>query len=591
MQRISSIGMMIVSCTLMACSALGMQQPLAGEPVALSGPVDAVTVYRGQALITRVVELDGRAGIHEFVITDLPTRIVRGSLHAEGMSGVTVRSVRYREHPVRADVGEEMEALQAQIDQAKDELTRINRRMGILTKQETYLAKLEEFTAGSATGDLNRGVLDAKSLRELSDYIFQSQEKIAEQSLELQFAKKAVEEEISHLTREQQALGQRATRTSREAVVIVEIPAQAADEPPAIKLHYLVDSANWTPSYTVRGDLETGDVLVEYHASIEQRSGENWDNVRMTLSTATPSLVARAPELTALAVALQPASSQAGAPRPSREELRHSQVIVDRGRRQMAPSAGQALAEADMMLNAYANQLQLLEFAGNNAPAALVSAASDEGHSVVYQIPDRTSLPSRPERQHIQIAAMPMAGEFYKLAVPVLTSYVYAESRVTNTSDHVLLAGPVATYAGGQFVGHSELDDLSVGEPARLGFGIDSMLRSDRQLVKQDTRIQGGNRVVDSTYRLTMHNFGTEETIVRLMDRLPKVKPEEIRLVVLEDGATSSNVIAHEYDEDAGILRWDVLVPARESNPGTVIVEYAIRLEYDRQMILAGGEN
>ena len=63
-------------------------------------------------------------------------------------------------------------------------------------------------------------------------------------------------------------------------------------------------NANWTPSYNVRSDAEQKDVRVEYYASIQQMSGEDWPDVGMTLSTATPSLVAKAPVLMPLTVAL-----------------------------------------------------------------------------------------------------------------------------------------------------------------------------------------------------------------------------------------------------------------------------------------------
>ena len=63
------------------------------------------------------------------------------------------------------------------------------------------------------------------------------------------------------------------------------------------------------------------------------------------------------------------------------------------------------------------------------------------------QLASRTSLPSRSDRQLIQIAALPLKGDFYRLATPVLTSFVYEEARLTNNSDRVLLAGFVNPYA------------------------------------------------------------------------------------------------------------------------------------------------
>ena len=48
-----------------------------------AGKVTRVTLYRGQALVTRAIGLSGAAGSREIVVTELPSNIVDGSLYAE----------------------------------------------------------------------------------------------------------------------------------------------------------------------------------------------------------------------------------------------------------------------------------------------------------------------------------------------------------------------------------------------------------------------------------------------------------------------------------------------------------------------------
>ncbi len=71
------------------------------DPVQTRGKIEMVTVYRGQALVSRSVDVpaggeDAATGLVEVVVTDLPSRVIAGSLHAEAGEGVRVRSVRYR---------------------------------------------------------------------------------------------------------------------------------------------------------------------------------------------------------------------------------------------------------------------------------------------------------------------------------------------------------------------------------------------------------------------------------------------------------------------------------------------------------------
>ena len=173
----------------------------------------------------------------------------------------------------------------------------------------------------------------------------------------------------------------------------------------------------------------------------------------------------------------------------------------------------------DATLNDVARESQVLDLvltAKVDRATKPAHEANTEGVSVSYQLSGRTSLPSRSDRQLIQIASMPMKGDFYRVAIPVLTSAVYEEADVVNSSKMVLLAGPVATYIDGQFVGHGDMPTVSIGESFTIGLGIDSSLRAHRELAKKSESIQGGNRVVDFTYQLSIENFGAEAIQVRL---------------------------------------------------------------------------
>ena len=72
--------------------------------------------------------------------------------------------------------------------------------------------------------------------------------------------------------------------------------------------------------------------------------------------------------------------------------------------------------------------LDLVLTAKVERPAKPTREADGEGVSVSYQLDGRTSLPSRSDRQLIQIASLPMKGDFYRVAIPVLTSAVGDET-------------------------------------------------------------------------------------------------------------------------------------------------------------------
>lgn len=605
------------------------------EPVSTAGKVTAVTVYQGQALVTREVEVASEGGLTEVVVTDLPAQVTAGSLYAEPLGDVEIRSVRYRVRPVAEDTRAEVRELDEQIQAVRDEIAEVQAQNELLSSQAGYLNKLEEFTTQTASKELTNGVLDATTLKELTKTIFDGRAEVAEGQLAANKTTRELNERIGLLMKQRQTLTNSSSRSQREAVVFVNAPQKGSAK---LRLTYLVSGATWSPSYNLRASDQRDKVHVEYNASIQQLSGEDWTEVEMTLSTASPSLVATAPSLDPLAIRLgaaPPTAVPQSGPQgyvQTRQQLAQQQKSLSKSRRSFAanapasqtatpftaeessvrdglfeseasgPFAGRSggmgggggfgasygdvasmVERSDIELNMLCAQVQILDFNSTaKAPAPTKATSPDaQGISVVYKLAGRTSLPSRADQQLIPIAALPLEGEFYRVARPALTEYVYEEALVTNDTDVVLLAGPAATFLGDRFVGRGAVPTVSVGEPFTVGLGIDESLRASRELVEKDRRLQGGNRVAKFAYRLTLENFGDAPTKVRLYDRLPTADDAEIKVSLLESKPEPTPGDAKERKQ--GLLRWDLEAPAKDGAAGSVTVNYTMQLEYDKQ--------
>jgi len=574
------------------------------EEVKTAGRIDAVTVYRGQALVTREVELPGKAGLHEIVVTDLPDRILPTSLYAESGGGsVEVRSVRYRVMPVKEDVREEVRVLDDQIHAINDQLEAIRREMELRSKNELYLDRLEMFTATTATNELAHGVLNAETLTTLSEFLFDSRESLSERGLHLSRDKSQLSDQLSLLTRQRSQLTGSSARQVREAVLLVSVPKSAVRQA-TLRLRYLVDGATWSPSYSVRASEKVQDeITLEYYASIEQVTGENWDEVAMTLSTASPSLIASPPTLNPLNVSLTmpQQTAQFGEGKEyysARQELAIQQRGVDsmRNSADRLRAGKKGVGADDEALNSLAEQIQVLDLSmrGSISDKSRDQQQDEiemaQGPSVTYLLKGRASLPSRSDRQLVQIARITAPGSFSKQATPVLTPHVYDQAEVVNKSDLVLLSGPVSTYVDGQFVGGDQLPLVAVGEQFSAGLGIDSSLRSKRELVRKKERIEGGNRVAEFTYRLTVENFNDDDVNVRLLDRLPYPGKAQIEVTFISSGDhdLSDDPSYQNGDRKKGLLRWDVVVPAHSVDADVFVVEYKFSLEYDKQLTISG---
>jgi hypothetical protein len=605
--------------TLTACSiAASVAWVAQAQPASARGKIESVTVYRGQALVTRALELTQAAGLAEVVVTDLPPRVLAGSLYAEGGSGVQVRSVQFRTRPVAQDVREDVRKIDAELLAMGDRMAEINAGVQRLAERRAYLEKMENFVAPTAQVEMSKGVLNAETLTALADYSFKQREEMSKQALDLSKQLREVQGAMEQKQRERDKLTAGSAKTVSEAVVFL---SKEGATPSTLKLRYLVDSASWTPSYNVRGDIKSGKMTLEYFASVAQMSGEDWDGVQVELSTATPAMIAKGPDLlpmqVSLAVPADTGSSGKDFYAAAKSELKQQARDIDNRRNREvlalnspasrgAVAGGQAVQaedtqfafdQFDLKLNDVARADQILDLVAadkvvrEDASKSKAIKPVEEGLSVTYTLAGRTSVPSRTDRQLIQIASVPLKADYAKVAAPVLTPYVYDEAKVTNESGMVLLAGPLTAYSGGSFVGNGELPTVSAGESFSVGFGIDSSLRAQRDLVERTETVQGGNKLVEVAYRLSVENFGAAPAKVRLADRLPVGRDNEIRITILN---SSVPAVQEEVDrpgvkdKKTGVIRWELEVPAQAIGGKAAAVEYKFKMEYDKQMTVVG---
>src|SRR5437588_5903949 len=132
-------------------------------------------------------------------------------------------------------------------------------------------------------------------------FSFMSQQALqdAQAAQELEVQLKQVQQEIEAKERElAQKQGYR--DPDRLAAVITVELAAAGDLD--LELSYLVMGASWHPQYDVRTQMNEeqgeGQVELTYVGVVQQSTGERWENVGLSLSTARPSLAAVLPDLT-----------------------------------------------------------------------------------------------------------------------------------------------------------------------------------------------------------------------------------------------------------------------------------------------------
>jgi uncharacterized protein (TIGR02231 family) len=556
--------------------------PAFADVQTITGAISKVTVYRGQAMVTRTLNVDLPAGTSEIIVTDLPAKIVPESLYAQTSGDVKVLSVRFREKAVREDTREEVKKLDAQIEEIKRKQQHAAKDRENAVDLWNKFRDLWKMAIDGANVDLNRSVMQSEQIQSYTQYLEAKSLEWNQKILELQDIEAALAKEMELLTRKRQELDAGHSRTEREAVVFVNNETGKKTD---IEVSYLVNGANWIPQYNLRADPQKSNVLIEYNAVVNQTSGENWDGVALSLSTAEPTMVSAPPILDPMLVSLS---------LPAQTQQAEQQVFVqlDNVLRQVQSrkaniSKGIA-ANVDLNELAIFNQGFFLQATGQQVKEfqkQLAAVAQKEGVSVTYNLPGKLSLPSRSDQQLVTIAFVSAKADFALIATPLLTDYVYLQAELLNDSDTILLPGQASMFRNDEFVGKSELPLVTIGEKLTAGFGIDSQVQVTRELEDKQTRIQGGNRIDTYNYRIALSNYKNTAVELRLLDRLGYTEDSSIKIELVKTEPELSK--DSEYLRTArkkGILRWDLNLPANTVDENATIVKYSFTMEYDRNM-------
>lgn len=582
--------------------------------------VTAVTVYANTALVTREVSVPDGAGLTEVIVSPMPPLTLQSSLYAEGTDDIRVLSVRFRTRAIAEDTREEVRKIDAEIKTLQTKAQTFEADLKAMGENLKLLDKLEGFTAKALDNQTDKGMLDPEKIIALTKFVQEDRAKRVKEQLAIKQQLDAVQEKLAFTQRLLAEKSGGSVRTERDAVILLDKKPGAG----AVKLNYLVSSASWRPQYKFRATGKDKDrVTAEYQAAIDQRTGEDWVNAFITLSTAQPLLNAAPPELKALSVTVSPVGVVAAAavdpstgvpvppkpdaapgfPQPSGAKMPSATAYakdLEKLSKELRGQVAQNYREQkEQKAGDLANNAAALEqfrdlVAGKDelltAAAAAPAGAAGEGPSVTFKLPTRLTIPSRSDEQVVEIAKIELEPKFYYKAVPVLTPNVYRLADLTNTSEYVLLPGDATMYLNGDFVGQTRLPLVAAGRPFTAGFGVDPQLQVSRVLVDKTRTTQGGNQVLTFKYRIRLSSYKAAPVPVQVWDRTPHAETMQtiaVNLINPQPELSADPLYARD-EKPRGILRWDVTVGPKQNGEKTLNIDYEFRMELDKNVNIGG---
>jgi len=516
-------------------------------PVRITG----VTVYADRALTTRRATLSLKPGSYLIAFENLPVLIQDDSVRVEGKGSAeaTIAGLEIK----RAFLEQSGEKRVKELD---EEIRSLERRSGTLDSKKAGLASQKAFLESIrvAWGDriskeLAVGRPTSAELLDASSFVGAGITKVEDQTRDADVEKKSIKDKIDALRRQRdESVGSR-RKEAKSVEVAVEIVSEGNL---TIDLASVIPQAGWAPSYDVRLSPDAKTAELTFRAMIRQQTGEEWNNVDLTLSTARPSTGGAPPEM-------YPWRISFFRPQPP---MAAQMVMAAPAPPVKAKKAARMKEESVRSDDSFAEE----------APAPFVTAQiSEEQSSVSFHIPRPLDIPSDGTQHGTVVAVEQLPVTLEYMALPKLAPYVFLKSEIVNRASFPLLPGKVNTFAGNTYTGSSYLKKVASGEKFDLFFGTDDQVTVKREELKQqkEAGLFSKNRAT-YRYRIELANFRKEPLTVTLRDQLPVAGDEEIKVSLDEPSIKPDEV------KNDGTVIWKTPLKAGEKRELTfgIVVEY-----------------
>ena len=524
-------------------------------------PITGVTVFTDGARVTRTGVAAVQAGVRPLVVASLPESADPSSVRVAARGhDLTLLNVEVQRRVAAEPRRESLAELRADVERWRDAVKELDDADEAERAGLGFLGHLSEAAATSLARALSAGRAGYDELAGMAGHLSASTATALGRRREIAARKRVAQQELNAAV-ERLAGAEQPGLPAVFTEVSVLLEAAAATEA-EIELTYHVAGAFWRPLYDLVLDGEK--LKVSYLAEITQRTGEDWPEVTLVLSTTRQGLRQTLPELSPWYI---------GRPRPPRV----------RAARAVGLSAAAPMASGPAPEGSFGGEAENQWVPQAALPDAKVLAAepgrSESGAGLVYTVARPLAVPADGDPHKTLVASSEADASLDYLTVPVLAPEAYLRATVTN-GPLLLLPGQARIFHGSQFVGETYLDSVAPGEEFEVQLGVDDQIKVERKLRRRTTSkaVIGSTRTIDIAYEITVENHRDRKATVSVHDHIPVSTDGDIKVRPRETTPAPAST------DDLGELTWTLILPAGESSA----VRHRFTVEHPAQVTVSG---
>jgi uncharacterized protein (TIGR02231 family) len=320
----------------------------------------------------------------------------------------------------------------------------------------------------------------------------------------------------------------------------------------SFSLSYYFSNAGWNPTYDLRVDNISSPVNLTYKANVYQSSGEKWDNVKLSLSTANPSFDGTKPVMNPW-------------------YLDFFVPVAALSYRAKRSDANGAMETASIPMMKAADEEKKEDISMNQVQSEMQQQTT----SFMYKIAEPYDITGDGKSYTVIINEMDITAKYEYYCAPKLDRDAFLLAHITGWQDYNLLSGEANLFFEGTYVGKSTIDVSSTKDTLDFSLGRDKGIVVERKAEKNlsEKAILGTKRKVNKAWAIQIRNNKKIPIDIVIEDQYPISNNAQIKVDQGDHKGAELNTVT-------GKLTWKMTIKPGEDQK----VGFKYSVEYPKDM-------
>lgn len=511
----------------------------------VSSIVNAVTIFANQAQVTRVAKVSGESGVFNIVFAQLSPYINMNSLEAKTDANLTILSVSNRNDYLNKD------EKPADIILLEDSLNKILSELEDFKADKESIVHQKDLMLANKNVGSNQVGVKADELDDLMELYKKKLEDFKANWFRLtRLEDKYIKAKINI---EQQLAAYNNGKLTLNNEVILTVKAENNFQNAQVELTYLVGNVSWSPYYDIRVKDNKSDVQFFLKANIYQSTGEDWNNVKLKLTTANPAEGGVKPELQTNWLGFQEIF-------PKKLQRYQGEVITG--------GTPASYGDKDLIEDEATKRIQKSKYLKPNVSQNMFNTEFET--NIAY------SIPSDNQNHQVDLNSFTQSAIYGYSVVPKLNKEVFVTAQVLANDLINQISGEANVYYDGTFTGKT-LISPTANDTLLLTLGRDKRIQVERKKLKEfcSNSFFGGTKTESITWEITIKNTRKEAVTLTIEDQIPVSTDKEIEVKLTDKGNAT-------LDEATGKLTWKLDLAPEKSQ--TLKFSFEVKHPKDKQL-------